>query len=85
MKEFFANFTKKITLWGSPELLKAWIEVRKVSLEQSGGTATEEMIVVMEEFLLAIRADVGHSNKGLKKRDILRTFINDIDEHMSRR
>jgi hypothetical protein len=33
----------------------------------------------MERFFLALRTDLGHSNKGLKEGDILRLILNDTD------
>jgi hypothetical protein len=35
-----------------------------------------------EDLLLVTRADLGVSNDGLEQGDLLRIFINDLDEHL---
>lgn len=43
-------------------------------------TTMVEALKGFEKLLFAIRADLGHSPKGLKERDLLRVFVNDIDD-----
>ena len=85
MLGFFSDFTGKITLWGGPELVKTWNEVRAMgpSSAREDGTVDTTVIFAWERLLFAIREDIGHSNKGLKQGDILRLFVNDIDEHLA--
>ena len=42
------------------------------------------MLLVWEKLLLAIRKELGHSNKGLQQWDVLKVFVNDIDDHIPR-
>ena len=86
MIKFFSDFTGKITLWGGPELVKAWNEVRAMgpSSASDDGAVDTSMILAWERLLFAIREDIGHSTKGLDKGDILRLFINDLDEHLAK-
>jgi hypothetical protein len=39
------------------------------------------MIFAFEDLLFEMRKDLGHSNSGLSKGDLLRMFINDYDEN----
>lgn len=36
----------------------------------------------VEELLMAIRKDLGHSNKGISRGKILSLFVNDINEYL---
>ena len=75
VSRFFAKFTPKIMLWGDQNLLKAWIAVRQ---------EPAEMLLAWENLLLAMREEIGHSNKGLEEWDIIRLFVNDIDDHINK-
>ena len=77
----FAEFAPKIILWGGSDLLQAWIKVRRIHVPSTEGI---DMLLVWEELLLAIRKELGHSNKGLQQWDVLRVFVNDIDDHIPR-
>ena len=39
---------------------------------------------MFERFIYAMRADLGHDDKELAPGDLLRVFINDLDEHWRR-
>jgi len=41
-----------------------------------------EIMLVFEAFMSAIRKDLGHKDDLLKKGDLLKIFINDIDKHL---
>ena len=81
----FVDFTAKVALWGGPDLLNAWNEVRTIGLGAAGPTTGDgtnsAMIFALERLVFALREDVGHSNDGFEEGDILRLFINDLDEH----
>lgn len=79
LMEFFVKSTEKMTIWGSDELVEAFGRFRS-------GLKPSEPIMVMfevEDLMLAIRKDLGHSNRGLKRGSILRMFINDIDAQLA--
>ena len=42
-----------------------------------------QMMFAFEDLLFAIRKDLGHSNAGLGRGDLLRGFVNDIDKYLA--
>ena len=76
LMKFMAEFTEKITVWGSDDVIKAW---RKFRLSAGGGSNPQSILFVYEDMLLAIRKDLGHKNSGFKKGTLLGLFVNDID------
>ncbi len=76
--EFMLTFTKKSLLWVSDETLLAVVKWRNEAVNPS----TQDPIAALrnlENLLFAFRKDVGHTNKNIKKGDLLSMFINDID------
>jgi hypothetical protein len=51
-----------------------------LAAEESEGSP--EVMLAFERLLYSIRRDLGHANKGLGRGDLLRTFINDVDEFL---
>lgn len=76
------NFTQKVLVWGSPEVLQAWVEFRYEGSRE--GVAKDEygqnLLLLMEEFFMAMRKDLGLSNRGVSDGDLLKLFINDLDD-----
>lgn len=70
------EFSQQVLIWGSDEVIALWPKLKN----QTGQTA--DTASVLGEMLLAIRKDLGHSNKGLDRKSVLRIFINDIDQVM---
>ncbi|MBD9402097.1 hypothetical protein [Comamonas sp. CMM02] len=77
-----AWITENLVIWGSDDLLLAWSKFRKSSI-QTEEKPNYQVLFEVEDLLLAIRKDLGHSNKGLKRGQILGLFINDIDNYLS--
>jgi len=79
--KFLKKQTSKLILWAGPEVLLHW-----GYFKSSASNLTEEEIesgVILfqfEELLKVIRKDMGQSNAGLKKGDVLRLFVTDIDK-----
>ena len=46
---------------------------------QDADTVNPETLFAFERFMLAMRRDLGHRNRGLGRKDVLRLFITDID------
>jgi len=66
--------SENLTLWGSNEVVKKWLICRQKML-QGDRTA----LFALEDVMFAIRGDVGYSKRGLQEGDMLRFFINDLD------
>jgi hypothetical protein len=80
MMIFFSEFTQKLILWGSDEVIREYGRFRDyfTKEEKSNPKVSLEMY---EALLLAIRKDCGHENKGIKSHNLLKLFINDIKDY----
>lgn len=76
--KFITDNNGDIITWASDEVLKEWSLFRKYALlnENQG----MNLMFQTEKIFYAIRHDLGHKNKNLECGDILRLYINDIDE-----
>ena len=71
------DWTKPLLLWGSDEVVRRWGRLRLGM--GAGGT---ESLFRLEELLLELRRDVGYPGTSLKRGDLLRLWVNDIDEYI---
>jgi len=71
--EFFFKFTGDVIVWGSPKVIKAYIAFR-ASADQ------KHIILKMDDMLLAIRHDLGNSNSGLERGELIGLFLTDPQE-----
>jgi hypothetical protein len=83
-KSFVGDSAQKLSLWASEDVIHAYNRFRQVAgvvsadqLESNPGP-----LLAFEQMLFAIRRDLGHENKGLSAADLLRLYINDIDDFM---
>ena len=87
VKEFINGFTQKVILLSSARFLKAWSEFKGHYL--AGGTAdpnySANVTFEFEKVLKAMRREFGQTNRGLSEGAILRLWITDIDEEVSKR
>ena len=84
MIEFMSGFTQRMMVWGSDDVLYAWVQWRRVLTNEADLKANPmKLILLYEKLILAIRRDLGHNNKGLKTGDVLALFVNDIDQHLT--
>ncbi|NNV00933.1 hypothetical protein ETC02_17355 [Geobacillus sp. DSP4a] len=81
--EFMSKFTQNLILWGSNDVIKKYSEYRTYFSNRGVGKETSiKEIELLEDLLLAIRKDMGHNNKSLKRGDVLSLFINDIEKYL---
>lgn len=74
-----ADFTQQVMIWGADDVVAAWSAFRKATLAgETIGT-----LITYEDLIYAIRLDLGHSNRGLRRGDVLRLFVNDIDSALA--
>ncbi|MBC7782752.1 MAG: hypothetical protein H7144_02850 [Burkholderiales bacterium] len=77
------GFNQKMMVWGADEVLLAWVKwLRAISDAEVLKADPLKGLFLYEELILAIRRDLGHKNKSLKRGDVLRLFVNDIDVHL---
>ncbi|MCT1796912.1 hypothetical protein [Helcococcus kunzii] len=69
------EFSSQLSLWGSPNVVKKWIEFRKKSINQIQGDTT--ILLLLEEVINEMRNDL--RVRKLKKGNILSIIINDIE------
>lgn len=76
------EFTKKVILWGSDDVVREYSNYRKLLTGQSSGEPRPlaPSLQGLERLFFAFRKDLGYQNRGLKERDLLALFINDLHE-----
>lgn len=75
----FNEFSQAFTLWGSPKAIKQWNEWRQANT--GGMPDPEKLLFTMERIMMQLRADMGKKGR-LKKGDLLKLFINDLDDYL---
>lgn len=72
--DYLAKFKSDVILWGSPEVIKTQLEFQRVS--RDGGN----IFLAVDNLHRAIRADIGLSNKGLNKLELVKMYLANPDE-----
>lgn len=75
--KWFAETTEKLSIWGSDELVLAFGKFKNGFSDENPG------LFGFEELILAIRKDLGHNGRKLKRGSILSLFVTDIDRHLT--
>ena len=78
VRQFLTEYTQRMMVWGSDEVIAAWVTFRYSSIGSSPSTDGNAVLEQFEKIILAMRKDLGHKNKGFKPNDILRMFVNDL-------
>jgi hypothetical protein len=73
-----------VIIWGSDDVLRAWLNVRGANFDRESGADPMAGMRLLEEFIFAVRKDLGLERKNLKEGDLLRLFINDLDKSTTR-
>ena len=81
MISLFVQSSEKLTIWGSDELIKTFGDFKTQIVP---GSEPLQALSQLEDLMLAIRKDLGHTNKGLARGSILRMFVTDIDQILGR-
>ena len=71
----FREFTRGLIEWGSPMVIKQWMEFRRLVTPKG----SRELLFAMDDMLRAIRRDLGLSNRGLARGDLVRLLLKDPD------
>ncbi|MGT2910588.1 hypothetical protein ACVR1I_02600 [Streptococcus cameli] len=83
MRKDIQSFNSKITLWGSPKVVKKWIKFRKNSLDGENTTSQENVLILIEEVMNEMRKDLGV--KSVNKGNLLSIFLNDAEEILKKK
>ena len=84
---------KKMTIYASDKVLKAWSDFQSVAMDsqvKKEGMSKEEKTkyyieyesLYIEKLIIAIRKELGYKSKNNKEYDILRLYINDINNYV---
>ncbi len=79
MVQFFEKLAKHLLVWGSEPVIAAVNHWRAIVAVEGVGAAS---LFAYEDLLFAIREDLGNDRKTLQRGDLLRVFVNDIDEFL---
>jgi hypothetical protein len=71
LTQFLREFTRKLILWCGPEVIEAFVTWKD---HLAKGTPDAKSIFLTEDFLLAIRKDLRHTNRGLRRGFFARLF-----------
>ena len=80
--KFVSDNNGKLITWASDEVLKEWSIFRKIII-MNPENGMKSMFQI-EKLFYAIRKDLGHKNKNLLNGDILRLWVNDIDDFLEK-
>lgn len=72
MVEDLSSFSREITLWGSKEVVKKWVQFRKNATDPEGAMKN---LVLIDEIMNEMRKDLGTKKAG--QNELLSFFIND--------
>lgn len=73
---FLREMQRKMILWAGPKVVRSYVDW--ITALQTRTNASS-VFLNMEQFFLAIRRDLGHTNKGLKEGDFIRFLLRDTD------
>ncbi|MFM7407177.1 MAG: hypothetical protein ACKO3K_11065 [Cuspidothrix sp.] len=74
------EITDDLILWGSDEIIKNYCDLQKTLPNENSSEIVKTVgLINFGKFMLCIRKDLGHSNKGIDEYDLMSLFITDID------
>jgi hypothetical protein len=71
---FFREFMRKLLLWSGPRAIESFLDWKN---HASKGLSDAKTLFLMEQFLFALRKDLGHSNFGIRKGFFARLFLSE--------
>ena len=84
LQQLFLGFTQKVIVWGSDDVFREYVAFWRAAVRSAGNPdAVRALTVQFGKLMLAIRKDVGHTNKDITSVDVLSTFSNDAEDFMS--
>jgi ribosomal protein L29 len=73
-----AKLMPRFVVWASPSVIAHWNQIKTSSDSKS----SIDTMAIWEKLMRLIREDLGHNDDLLKKYDLTRLFVNDLDEHL---
>jgi hypothetical protein len=81
-EQFFHEWAQQVLLWGPEPVIRTYNEWR-ASVPDDGSTPEPATFLNFERLLYAIRDDLGNPTGKMGKGDLLRVFVNDIDDFLA--
>ena len=81
LSPFLREIQRKFILWSGPNVIKIYADWSKELTSQGDKPKAKSMIKMMDLFL-ALRRDLGHSNRGLKHDHLVRFMLRNSDLFM---
>jgi hypothetical protein len=78
---FFHDWAQQVLIWGPEPVIRRFTDWRATFSDDS--EVQPESVFATEQLLYAIRDDLGNKRGGLGAGDLLRVFLNDIDEYLA--
>jgi len=75
LAKYMVEFKTEIILWASPNVIKSQLAFQKASAEENG-----DIFRTVNDLHLAIREDIGLSNRGLSDYELVKMYLKDPDE-----
>ncbi|WP_199533260.1 hypothetical protein [Thiopseudomonas alkaliphila] len=72
--DFMVGFKTNVVLWGSPKVISAQLNFQKISSENG------HVLKAVDELYKAIREDIGLSNRGLDRHQLVKMYLSNPDE-----
>ncbi|MBU1260049.1 MAG: hypothetical protein KJ757_03090 [Planctomycetes bacterium] len=72
LEDFFFDFTTGVMLWGAPDVLRHYSAFRRIGANQDPSN-----LLLMDDILQAMRKDLGLSNWGLARGDLIKMLLTD--------
>jgi hypothetical protein len=83
IERFIKEFSPKLILWGGEAVLSEYGAFRATAIPETEEAAVNaEILFAFERVLYAVRRDLGHPDKDLRRGDLLRLYINDVDDYL---
>jgi hypothetical protein len=74
LRKKFIRLNRGLLIWASPDVIKAWKKFKRAA-----GTSAN-VLYAIDDVYQAIRKDLGNSNRGLLRGDLIRLQLKDPDE-----
>lgn len=84
IEDRYMGFTRELLVWGSPKVIKGF---ERFKAGASADVSPHQIMGLVDELLQAIRKDLGNSNFGLSRYDLIKTFVRDpreVDEMIAK-
>ncbi len=87
IKDHVAKTARNLMLWGGRDTVRAYLKMRDQASRGPKSETDNGIPIILQQFedlLFAIRHELGHSNRGVSKGDLLKLFITDLDALLGR-